>query len=216
MKIIKAFFRHIWQIFLNLIIPRRKGISPIARRFCFLLVTIIAAFVAVYIHISPSFKITSTTLYVIIGVLIYFAFSLRMLILIALLTSCLSMPGIYYMETNDTSTKAQMSVVNAYGSIVQGTFDITTSLSSGALEDLANDFDNETIKNIFLSTDNEIKNIQLSIKKTDAYQYSDILKKNLFLLLITFSTLLSAIVAYICVVFSHFEAINANKHKESL
>ena len=216
MNIIKHILTFIGHTILTLLMFRRKHISPINRRFCFILVSFIASASAMYISKLDTFSTSSLALTITLAITIYFAISLRVFLLTMILTCCLSMPGIYYMQTNSLETKAKLSVVNAYGTMVQGTFDITTNLSSDALEGLAHSFGDASIKNVFLNADNEIKEIKLSGQNSSTYAYSSILDKNLILLLVILSIFLAAITSYICVVYSHYEHVIRLRHIEKI
>ena len=216
MKYIKYPIIFIWQIFLNLIIFRREHISPISRRFTFLLVTIVAALVAGYIYGSPAFTISSVGLTITIAIVVYYSFSLKIFLLTTILTCCFSMPGIYYMQTSSSAVRAELSMIDAYGYVVKGTFNTTTDLSDDTLHGIANLFGDGTIRDFFIDTDNDIKSIKTDVHRSDFYNSSDILKKNLTLVLIIFSVLLSALTSYICVIFSHFEYVRTHKHIEEV
>jgi len=126
------------------------------------------------------------------------------------------MPGIYYMQTSSSAVRAELSMIDAYGYVVKGTFNTTTDLSDDTIHGVADFFDNKTIKDFFLDTDDDIKSIKTDVHRSNFYNSSDILKKNLTLVLIIFSVLLSALTSYICVIFSHFEHVIRLKHLEEI
>lgn len=205
MEAIKYPFRLLLNIFLTFIIFRRERSTPAMRRFCFLASSLAITAGAIYIYDTPLFTTNNTALAILIIIAFYFALNFRLLLLTAILTICLSMPGIYYVVTDSDEVKTELSMLSTYGSIIRGTFDNTTDFSSATLQTIGDAFDNDSIRNFFLSMSNSVKEAKASGQQSNTYNYTKILQKNLIMMLIVFSVLLSALTSYICVIFSHLE-----------
>ncbi|APC96266.1 hypothetical protein [Francisella frigiditurris] len=205
MEALKYSLKLLLNIFLTFIVFRRERSTPAMRRFCFLLTAIIITIGSLYVYSTPLFTTSTTALAILVIIAFYFALSFRLLILTVILTVCLSMPGIYYVVTDSDEVKTELSMLSTYGSIIRGTFDSTTDFSSETLQTIGDAFDNDSIRDFFLNMSNSVKEAKASGQQSDTYNYTKILQKNLIMMLIVFSVLLSALTSYICVIFSHLE-----------